>query len=177
MNKLIINNKVFLRCYCLLVLFILFFTSGCKDKYDVDQEQASSTLIEEGKKISLSWIYLCAERDYGWASSLVDQVIDNREASLSITHLEELLKAVDTIQFEGTMDIKYRSGTPFLGEGDNYIREPLILMPKDKLELAERLSKRFDLCSIRHSDWEYKDGFLDSLIILCRIENEKHNKQ
>lgn len=162
----------FLRCNCLLVLFVLIFACGCKCTCDVDEEQTGYALIEEEKKISISWIYLCAERDYAWASSLVEQVIDNRDISLSLTHLEELLKAVEKIQFAGATDIIYRSDTPFLGEGDNCIREPLILMPKDKLELAQRLSKRFNISSIRHSAWEYKDGFLDSLIILCRIEDE-----
>ena len=68
--------------------------------------------IEDSKRISMSWIYLCAERDYFWASLLIDRTIDSRNSpsdiSAALSYLEAVKTAVERVQLSGEKDIIYR---------------------------------------------------------------------
>lgn len=146
---------------CRWIVVILFCaTLGCKDK----REDKSITL-KNGTPSSLglfdeSWINTCSERDFIWASFLVKYAIEsqhNAEEMDAIAFLNQLKEAVEQVQLS-----------------DQYldIREPLLLTEHDQMELAEKLAKYFDLEIIKGAAWNYKDSFIESLIILLQDSKE-----
>ena len=57
---------------------------------------------------------------------------------------------------------------------DKYLRERLILRPKEGLELAQHLDNFYETSWIRGYHWDYKATFIETLIDVLENQGETH---
>ncbi len=110
---------------------------------------------EGDSKFEPAWIAVCAERDTLWAEFIVQRVVDGGQDDDSreevLRRLRHIRDALAAVQISDThLDV----------------REPLFLSDDQKLAFSKQLARHFDIREIRHAAWNYKDSFVESMIVL-----------